>query len=152
MYDVPPEVWMTGQFISSASAYQKPVLGSEQFIARVKQRLGNKARVKEEKPESRQFFSPSLDRIVAATARGYGKRIEELKRRKRGEENEARMVAIYLGRQLGGHKHEAIGNTVGLRKTSSVSSAYLLMKERVAQEKELHRRVRRIEEALVKSK
>ena len=42
------------------------------------------------------------------------------------------MVAIYLGRQLSGHKHEEIGKTVGLGKPSSVSSAYLLMKERVA--------------------
>jgi hypothetical protein len=39
------------------------------------------------------------------------------------------MVAIYLGRQLGGHKHEEIGKTVGSGKASSVSSAYLLMKE-----------------------
>ena len=62
------------------------------------------------------------------------------------------MVAIYLGRQLGGHKHEEIGKTVGLGKASSVSSAYLLMNKRVAKEKELHRRVRRIEEALIKSK
>jgi hypothetical protein len=37
------------------------------------------------------------------------------------------MVAIYLGRQLGGYKHEEIGKTVGLGKASSVSSAYLLM-------------------------
>ena len=36
------------------------------------------------------------------------------------------MVVIYLGRQLGGHRHEEIGKTVGLGKTSSVSSAYLL--------------------------
>ena len=50
---------------------------------------------------------------------------------------QARMVAIYLGRQLGGHKHEEIGKTVGLGKASSVSSAYLLMKERVAKEKQL---------------
>ena len=64
----------------------------------------------------------------------------------------ARMVAIYLGRQLGGHKHEEIGKTVGLGKTSSVSSAYLLMKERVAKEKQLQQRVRKIEEALTKSK
>jgi len=81
---------------------------------------------------------------VQATARGYEKSVEELKRRKRGRENEARMVAIYLGRQLGGHKHEEIGKTVGLGKASSVSSVYLLMKERVGKEKELRRRVRRI--------
>jgi hypothetical protein len=37
-------------------------------------------------------------------------------------------------------------------KTSSVSSAYLLMKERVAKEKQLQQRVRKIEEALTKSK
>ena len=67
-------------------------------------------------------------------------------------ENEARMVAIYLGRQLGGHKHEEIGKTVGLGKASSVSSAYLLMKERVAKEKQLQQRVRKIEDALTKSK
>jgi hypothetical protein len=62
------------------------------------------------------------------------------------------MVAIYLGRQLGGHRHEEIGKTAGLGKTSSVSSAYLLMKERVAKEKPLQQRVRKIEEALTKSK
>jgi hypothetical protein len=55
-------------------------------------------------------------------------------------QNEAPMVAIYLGRQLGGHKHEEIGKTVGLEKPSSVSSAYLLMKERVAKEKQLQQR------------
>jgi chromosomal replication initiation ATPase DnaA len=79
--------------------------------------------------------------VVQATARGYEKSVEELKRRKRGRENEARMVAIYLGRQLGGHKHEEIGKTVGLGKASSVSSAYLLMKERVATEKQRKGRV-----------
>ena len=78
--------------------------------------------------------------------------VQELKRRKRGGENEARMVAIYLGRQLGGHRHEEIGKTVGLGKTSSVSSAYLLMKEGVAKKKQLQQRVRKIEEALTKSK
>ena len=131
--------------------YQKPVLGSKEFIGRVKQRLGDKARVEEDKPESRRLFSPSLGEIVEATAREYGNTVEQLKRRRRGRENEARMVAIYLARQLGGHKHEEIGEMIGLAKTSSVSSAYLLMKERVAKEKELHRRVRRIEEALTKS-
>src|SRR6266498_586056 len=51
-----------------------------------------------------------------------------------------------------GTNGEEIGKTVGLGKPSSVSSAYLLMKERVAKEKELHQRVRRIEESLTKSK
>jgi len=132
--------------------YHKPVLGSKEFIGRVRDRLGDKARVEQAKPESRRIFGVDLAEIVEATAREYGTEVEELKRRKRGGENEARMVAIYLGRHLGGHKHEEIGKTVGLGKTSSVSSAYLLMKDRVAKEKRLGRRVRRIEELLTNSK
>ena len=132
--------------------YQKPVLGSKAFIGRIREKLGDKARVDEEKPESRQVFGLEIEEIVAATAREYGKRLEELQRRKRGGENEARMIAIYLSRQLGGHKHGEIGKVVGLEKTSSVSSAYLRMKARVAEEKPLVRRVRRIEKALTKSK
>ena len=132
--------------------YHKPVLGSKEFIGWVKERLGDKARVEQEKPESRRIFGADLEAILEATAREYGQEVEELKRRRRGGRNEARMVAIYLGRQLGGHKHEEIGKTVGLRNTSSVSSAYLLMKERVAKEKRLKRKVQRIEKALVRSK
>jgi putative transposase len=132
--------------------YQKPVLGSKAFIGRVKEKLGERARVEEEKPQSRQVFGVELEEIVGATAREYGKRVDELKQRKRGEENEARMVAIYLSRQLGGHRHNEIGKLLGLEKTSSVSSAYLRMKARVAEERQLVRRVRRIEEALFKSK
>src|SRR3990172_9104082 len=130
--------------------YQKPVLGSKEFIGRVRERLGDNARVEQEKPESRRIFGVDLEEIVEATARENGKEVEGLKRRKRGRENEARMVAIYLGRHLGGHKHEEIGKTVGLGKTSSVSSAYLLMKDRVAKEKRLGRRGRGVEEALTK--
>jgi chromosomal replication initiation ATPase DnaA len=53
------------------------------------------------------------------------------------------MVAIYLIRQLGGHKHGEIGKVVGLEKTSSVSSAYLRMKARVTEERRLVRSIRR---------
>jgi REP element-mobilizing transposase RayT len=132
--------------------YQKPVLGSKAFIERIRARLGDKARVDEEKPQSRQVFGLEIEEIVGATVREYGKGVDELKRRKRGGQNEVRMVAIYLSRQLGGHKHREIGKVVGLDKTSSVSSAYLRMKARVTEERQLTRRVRRIEKALLRSK
>jgi putative transposase len=132
--------------------YQKPVLGSKAFIKGIREKLGDKARVDEEKPESRQVFGLEIEEIVGATVREYGKGVDELKGRKRGEENEARLVAIYLSRQLGGHKHGEIGKVVGLEKTSSVSSAYLRMKTRLTEERQLVRRVRKIEEALLKGK
>jgi hypothetical protein len=53
-----------------------------------------------------------------------------------------------LAPHLGGHKPEQIGKTVGLQK----ASVNLLMKKRVAKEKQLVRRVWRIEESLTKSK
>ena len=133
--------------------YQKPVLGSKAFIQRIIEKIGEKARVDAEKPQSRQIFSIGIEEIVQATAREYGTQPEALRsRRRRGDGGEARMVAIYLSRQLGGHKQGEIGRAVGLEKASSVSSAFLRTKSRVAQEKKLARRVRRIEAALSKSK
>ena len=75
--------------------YQKPVLGSKEFIGWIRERLGAKARVEQEKPESRRVFGLELEEIVKATAKEYGKPLEELRRRRRGAENEARMVATY---------------------------------------------------------
>jgi hypothetical protein len=50
-------------------------------------------------------------------------------------ENEARLVAIYLSRHLGRHKHGEIGAAVELANTSSASSAYLRMKSRVVKKR-----------------
>ena len=44
--------------------------------------------MEEGKPESWQLFGLKIEEIVKATAREYGKGVAELKRRKRGEENE----------------------------------------------------------------
>ena len=61
--------------------YQKPVLGSKAFIERIREKLGDKARVEAEKPQSRQIFGIEIEAIVGATAREYGKRVEELRER-----------------------------------------------------------------------
>ena len=88
--------------------------------------------------------------IVAATAREYGQTVAEI--RKRGAGNDARTMAVYLSRELGGHRQAEIGKAVGLEKTSSVSSAYLRMKAMMAQDRRLARRAARIKDALLKSK
>ena len=128
--------------------YQKPILGDKGFIERVRNKLGDKARVEEAKPESRRVFGLGIEEIARATAREYKTRVEDLRRRGRGEANEARSMAMYLCRVLGGHKHSEIGKVLGLEKTSSVSSTCLRMKARVAAEKKVSRRARRIEDAL----
>jgi REP-associated tyrosine transposase len=131
--------------------YQKAVLGSQVFIERVKEKLGDRARIEHDKPQSRQVFGLGIEQIIKATAQEYGTTKQALQRGRRGGQNEARQVAIYLSRQLGGHKHGEIGEAVGLENTSSVSSAYLRMKLRVTKERRFSRRVQKIEKSLIKS-
>ena len=131
--------------------YRRSILGDKSFVEWIKERLGDGARVEEEKPESRIVFGLGVEEIARATARVYRKRLEELRRSRRGEENEARSMAMYMCRTLGGHKHSEIGRVLGLEKTSSVSSACLRMKARAEAERKIARRARRIEEGLKKS-
>jgi len=64
-------------------------LGDKGFIERVREKLGDKARVEEAKPESRRVFALGIEEIARATAREYGKQLEDLRekgsrRRERG--------------------------------------------------------------------
>lgn len=131
--------------------YFKPVLGSKAFVQWVMEKIGERATVDGEKPESRRVFGKEIKDIMTATAKAYGKSMLELGVKRRGEQNEARAMAMYLCRALGGYKLTEIGKVVGLEKYSSVSSAYLRMKERVINERRLSRRAREIEDKLLKS-
>jgi REP element-mobilizing transposase RayT len=131
--------------------YQRSILGDRGFVEWIKERLGERARVEGEKPESRRVFGLGVEEIVRAVAKVYGKRLEELRTKRRGQQNEARSMAMYLCRTLGGHNHGEIGKALGLEKPSSVSSACLRMKARVGMEQTIARRGRKIEEELQKS-
>jgi hypothetical protein len=50
----------------------------------VRERLGDRARVEQEKPESRKVFGLEAEEIARVTATVYGKRLEELRRKRRG--------------------------------------------------------------------
>lgn len=128
--------------------YQRPILGGKEFVRWVKEKIGEKARVRAEIPQSRKVFVHGVEEIVGATAKVYGKTVQELLKRRRGRENEARGMAIYLCRVLGGHNLEDIGKVMGLKNYSSVSSAYLAVKGRVELEKRLALGVRKVEELL----
>ena len=128
----------------------RPILGDKVFIECVKDKIGQRAKVEEEKPQSRRVFGLGIQEIVRAAARVYGKRVEELGNKRRGYDNEARAMAMYLCRSLGGYKLTEIGKVLGLEKYSSVSSACLAMKERIDKEKRLARQVRKVEELLLK--
>ena len=111
----------------------------------VREKLDDRGKVDENQPDSKKVFGLETAEVVGATARAYGKGVEDLRRKRRGEENEARSMAMYLSRVLGGHKHSEIGGALGLEKTFSVSSACLRMKWRIETEKRLARRARDIQ-------
>ncbi len=131
--------------------YLRPILGTKEFVRRVVERLGDRAKVDREKPESRQVFSVELERIVKATAKYYGKTLGDLRKRRRGEDNEARGMAVYLCRQLGGYRLTEIGKEVELENPSSVGTAYLKMKGRVEGQRTLAQRAREIGNLVIKS-
>ena len=130
--------------------YLMPILGGKGFVERVKGKIEERVKRDEEVGEARRLFRPGMGQIISATARVYGKREEEFKKRRRGHGNEARAMAMYLCRELGGHRLREIGAVLGLEKYSSVSSACLSMKARVEREKRLARQAEEIKRLLLK--
>ena len=131
--------------------YFRPILGTKEFAQWVVEKLGDQAKVDREKPESRQIFGVELEQILKATAKYYGKTLGDFRKKRRGEYNEARMMAVYLCRQLGGYRLTEIGKAVGLENPSSVGTAYLKMKTRVEEQRAVARRARKISRLVVKS-
>lgn len=128
--------------------YYRPALGCKEFVQWVMEKVGG--RVEEEKPESHRVFGVGLEEIVRTTARYYGKAVGEIKKRRRGNENEGRGMAMYMCRKLGGYKLREIGEIMGVVKYSTVSSASLAMEERIRRDRRVARRAKQIEKLLIR--
>lgn len=122
------------------------ILGSEEFVRRLKARF-KKLRSRREVPDAR-LLAPGLDAIQSAVCKAYGVDRDELLWSRRGISNDARNVAIYLARRLSGRTLATIGEAFGLEHYSSVSSVVCRMKERIANDGKLRRRVKAIERRL----
>lgn len=130
--------------------YLRPILGGKDFVERIKGKIEGRVQRDEEVSEARRLFRPAIGQIVSAVARVYGKKEAELRNKRRGHGNEARAMAMYLCRELGGHRLREIGAVLGLEKYSSVSSACLSMKARVEREKKLAQQAEQIKKLLLK--
>ncbi|MGB6063722.1 MAG: transposase [Desulfomonilaceae bacterium] len=121
-------------------------LGSEEFVHWVKASFQS-LRAYREVPASR-LLAPRLEAIQFAVCAGCGIDRNELLSRGRGMSNEARNIAIYLARRLAGQRLATIGDAFGLEHYSSVSSVVSRMKQRIANDRSLRRKVEEIERAL----
>jgi putative transposase len=122
------------------------LLGSQEFVDWVKAKF-QKLQSHREVPASR-LLAPTLQAIQSAVCARYGIDRKELLSSRRGMSNDARNVAIYLARRLSGQTLTAIGDVFGLEHYSSVSSVVSRMKQRIAKDKSLRKKVGEIERAL----
>ena len=97
------------------------ILGSEKFIQRVKERFPKEKKEKEI-PESKKLCPEVID-IKRAVCNHYKIRQADLLKSRRGVENEARDLAIYMLRVIRGERLIIIGREFNLDHYSSVSTA-----------------------------
>jgi hypothetical protein len=114
-------------------------LGSEKFIRWVRGRFFSK-KVDSEVPQ-RKELAPALDLLVGAVSRSYRVERKDLFYSRRGQENEARNVAIYLARRLRGDRLKEIGEAFQIGGYSTVSSIVERMKVRIGSDERLRKKV-----------
>ena len=92
---------------------QIPVLGGEEFRERV---IEKPLRMDQEHPRhERAVVRPSVDKVLKALAKVYGVKVENLLTAKRGKENEARKVGMYLIKELCDLRLHEIAERFGTR-------------------------------------
>ena len=126
-----------------------PFLGNDQFVSWVKETFYHKKR-HEEVPGSR-WLSPDPERIKEIVSNAY--QIEEniLLKSRKGVFNEPRNVAIYLMRRLRGDTLVEICKIFQMKKYSSVSSIIERLKAQMAKDRNLRKRVKKLESQISKS-
>jgi len=98
------------------------VLGSEEFVGRVREMLRGRPRDREVPALSRLATAPTLERLVRAIAAEFGGDAASWQPGRRADDL-PRAVAAYLGRRLSGARSSAIAAALGYRSASSVTVA-----------------------------
>src|SRR5262245_40681722 len=90
---------------------QSPVLGDEEFRSGL---MEKPIRVEREHPRSeRAAVRHSIEQVLRALATRYGLEVEDLMKGKRGKDNEARKVGMYLAKELCDLKLKEIARQFG---------------------------------------
>ena len=124
------------------------MLGSEKFIAWIKDRFFKKKKDKEV-PASREL-APELNTIISEVIRYYKIRPSTLRDVRRGIENEPRDVAMYLIRSLRSEPLMRVGAGFGLNRYSSVSSVVMRVKAKLQEDRKFKNRLKCIENNILK--
>jgi putative transposase len=112
------------------------IIGSDEFIGKVKKRFFNKKR-HIEIPESKTL-APEIEMIKAAVCRSFKITEKELLYSRRGALNEARNAAIYLTRIMRGSNLREIGKEFDVGSYSTVSTIIDRIKNKIVKDKKLN--------------
>ena len=120
-----------------------PVLGDKAFIDSVVQHKSDSSEVPR---RDRITARPSIDQIVRAVASEFDVELENIRttKRGRGAKNEPRKVAMYLCAVKGGYTLTAIADYFGLSHYGSVSSPIHQVKEQLAENGRMSRKLNTI--------
>ena len=121
-------------------------LGSDRFIDWVRRTFSGKKRHLEV-PESKSL-APDVKKIKEVVCKSYDVEEGALTLTRRGITNEPRNATIYLMRHLRGDSLEDIGREFKVTKYSSVSSVIERMKTKIAKNRGLKTRIKRLREEI----
>ncbi|MCX5848910.1 MAG: transposase [Deltaproteobacteria bacterium] len=122
------------------------LLGTKEFIDRIRHKYQDKTNIKDT-PQVRELFQEK-SKVEKAVSSAYQVKVEDLKKSRRGNYNEARNVAIYLMRKHTGASLSDIGSRFEMRSYSSVSSVVQRMQEALRRNINLRQRVEEAERLL----
>jgi putative transposase len=101
-------------------------------------------------PSSRELL-PDTSRIVEVVCESYEMAVSDILKKRRGRENEARNVPIYLTRKLRGDFLKDIGYHFQIDNDSTVSSVIERMRKKLAGDRKLRLRLDKLEASILKS-
>jgi REP element-mobilizing transposase RayT len=119
-----------------------PVLGSEQFIERLP--WPDRAATKEHARYERRVVQVGPEDIIAEVARQYKVSRDEVFRRRRGKENEAGKVAMYLVRRCCDWTLSETAKYFGAGSYAAVSWSCRVIDSRIAKDKKMRERIEKI--------
>ena len=121
---------------------QSPVLGGEEFIERVRQPGAPVAR--EYARYERRVVQAGPEQVIGEVVRQYQVTREQIFRGKRGRENEARKVAMYLVKRCCDRTLPEMAKYFGTGSYSAVSWSCCAIQAKMAKERKLRDRIEKI--------
>lgn len=131
-----------------------PIFGNKSFIEKIKNNFNSSPAGQPEIPQQKELlrYPPSIDEIIRMVSQAFEVSLETLLVSKPKKANEARNIAIYLCRTLGGWPLGQITKTFGNGSVSAVGNVVYRIKESLEKDKELKKRIKDIEKSILDKK